>query len=138
MLIIALLTVAAVFVLLFGLRIGGARRRLIAARWPGLVLGALSVVALLRGQLWIALAACGGIAVWLAVSRAREARPKAGAPEDRDDQEARRILGVSRDATVDQIRSAYRAKMAKAHPDRGGSHQDAARLTAARDRLLRR
>jgi hypothetical protein len=28
--------------------------------------------------------------------------------------------------------------MASAHPDRGGAHAQAARLTAARDRLLRR
>ena len=48
------------------------------------------------------------------------------------------ILGLPRDATPDEIRAAYRMKMASAHPDRGGSHNEAARLTAARDRLLKK
>ena len=59
------------------------------------------------------------------------------APDARDI-EARRILGVGPNAAVDEIRAAYRAKMAQAHPDRGGNHADAARLTEARDRLLGR
>ena len=52
--------------------------------------------------------------------------------------EARAILGVGPAATEAEIRQAYREKMARAHPDRGGRHADAARLTAARDFLLKK
>ncbi|MFZ2031677.1 MAG: J domain-containing protein [Vitreimonas sp.] len=51
--------------------------------------------------------------------------------------EARALLGVGLAAAPDEIRAAYRRKIAEAHPDRGGSHDQAARLTAARDTLLK-
>jgi DnaJ-domain-containing protein 1 len=54
------------------------------------------------------------------------------------DIEARQVLGVGANASESDIRSAYRTKMAPAHPDRGGAHNEAARLTAARDRLLKK
>ncbi len=66
-------------------------------------------------------------------------RRAAHAPsEDPRDAAARALLGLAANASEQQIRSAYRAKMARAHPDRGGSNADAARLTAARDRLLKK
>jgi curved DNA-binding protein CbpA len=58
--------------------------------------------------------------------------------ENAQDAEARAVLGVGSTATAAEIRAAYRSKMAHAHPDRGGAHADAARLTAARDRLLKK
>lgn len=66
----------------------------------------------------------------------RRAAPKNAV--DPADAEARTTLGVGAQATEAEIRAAYRTKMAQAHPDRGGRHSDAARLTAARDRLLKK
>jgi hypothetical protein len=54
------------------------------------------------------------------------------------DQEARTLLGVGPEATPEEIRAAHRVLIRTAHPDQGGSAELAARLNAARDRLLRR
>lgn len=43
------------------------------------------------------------------------------------------VLGVKPTATADEIDAAWRAKMQTAHPDRGGSHDEAARLNRARE-----
>ena len=51
--------------------------------------------------------------------------------------EALHLLGLGQDAKEADIIAAHRKKMQKAHPDRGGSTADAARLNAARDLLLR-
>jgi len=55
-----------------------------------------------------------------------------------DDAEARSILGLGPDATPEAINAAWRRLMGRAHPDQGGTEGLAARLNAARDRLLRR
>lgn len=83
--------------------------------------------------------ALGALAVlsWFVAPLLRPAPAAMPTAADPADIEARRILGVGLGATGAEIRSAYRAKIAAAHPDRGGAHDDAARLTAARDRLLR-
>lgn len=134
MLVIALLIVALVFGLLFFGRLAGARRALILERWPAFMLGALALFTLARGGFWLAIAllAAAWIAFWLTAPRAPIA------PDDVADAEAQQILGVPSGASEEEIRAAYRSKMARAHPDRGGAHHDAARLTAARDRLLKR
>jgi curved DNA-binding protein CbpA len=44
-------------------------------------------------------------------------------------------LGIERDATPEQIKEAYRRKAMEAHPDRGGSTDDMARINAAYDTL---
>jgi len=58
--------------------------------------------------------------------------------ETLDDAEARSILGVGPDATPETVNAAWRRLMGRAHPDQGGTEGLAARLNAARDRLLRR
>ena len=58
--------------------------------------------------------------------------------EPRDAAAARRVLGVDRAADAATIRAAHRRLMAEAHPDRGGSAEDARALNAARDLLLGR
>lgn len=46
------------------------------------------------------------------------------------------ILGVSAGASPDEIKRAWRAKIAAAHPDQGGSESAAAEINAARDAML--
>jgi DnaJ-domain-containing protein 1 len=53
-------------------------------------------------------------------------------------EEARAVLGVSAEADAAVIQAAWRRLMARAHPDQGGTEGLAARLNAARDRLLRK
>ncbi|MCU7611096.1 DnaJ domain-containing protein [Anaplasma capra] len=50
--------------------------------------------------------------------------------------EALEILGLSDNATPEQITSAYHRLMKFAHPDRGGSEYFAQKLNQARDTLL--
>jgi len=51
--------------------------------------------------------------------------------------EARAILGVPADASPEVVQAAWRRLMARAHPDQGGTEGLAARVNAARDRLLK-
>ncbi|WP_414731751.1 DnaJ domain-containing protein [Vitreimonas sp.] len=83
----------------------------------------------MAGLIWI---------LWPRLSAPRASKAQASSPPDSAaDAEARSILGVSAHATESDIRAAYRAKMRRSHPDQGGAHNEAARLTAARDRLLK-
>jgi len=92
-------------------------------------------LALSKGA-WISGAALVGAALWLTVSsRIRSVPPRAAGLSDT---EARSILGVGVDATPETINTAWRRLMGRAHPDQGGTEGLAARLNAARDRLLRK
>ena len=133
-----LIVVAALFALLLMGRIGGAHRHELGARWPALLFAGAAIFALTRGAIWpaLALGAFSALAwiVWPSLAATRTS----AAPPNTADAEACAILGVGAHATESEIRSAYRAKMTRAHPDLGGGHAEAARLTAARDRLLGR
>lgn len=93
-----------------------------------------AVLAAARGG-WLIAAGLGGAALWLTVASRQRQTPTRG--EAMDAAEARATLGVGPDATPEQINAAWRRLMARAHPDQGGTEGLAARLNAARDRLLR-
>ncbi|HYD26065.1 molecular chaperone DnaJ [Brevundimonas sp.] len=97
-----------------------------------LIAGAVLLAA--RGA-WLPAAALAGAGLWLTLaSRQRAARPRT---EAMSAAEARSLLGVSADASPQQINAAWKRLMARAHPDQGGTEGLASRLNAARDRLLK-
>jgi len=63
-------------------------------------------------------------------------QPPRSTPKGMSVHEAATILGVSIDATVIQIKSAYRKLMLKHHPDKGGNAEYAAKLNIARDVMI--
>ncbi|WP_303719630.1 molecular chaperone DnaJ [Brevundimonas naejangsanensis] len=102
-----------------------------AALLAGAVLAAARGAWLISGGM-----ALGG--VWLAVqSRVRPPAPKAQPSERMSEAEARAILGVTAGADAQTVQAAWRRLMARAHPDQGGTEGLAARVNAARDRLLK-
>lgn len=139
MLLISLLALGAVFALLLLARVGGARRAQWVQRWPAVLLAGAAIIVLVRGGIWPGLAlAAAAVVAWTILPLQLSGNTRAPTAETPEDAAARAALGVGPTATHAEIRSAYRTKMAQAHPDRGGGHEQAARLTAARDRLLRK
>ncbi|MEH3146091.1 MAG: molecular chaperone DnaJ [Methylobacterium frigidaeris] len=63
-----------------------------------------------------------------------------GAPQPgtMTEEEAYQVLGLERGAPLDDVRRAHRTLMKRLHPDQGGSGYLAARVNAAKDRLLNR
>lgn len=82
------------------------------------------------GKLVPGLALMAGAGIWLLRRRAGRRR-RAMPPED-----ARRLLGVGADASLDEIRAAHRRLIARVHPDAGGSAELAHRVNVARDILV--
>lgn len=115
-----------------GRRNGGDFRTLAAVlavlAWAG------AAAAGLRGA-WLLAVPLGLAGSWLAVAARRRKGPAAVQP-GMDEGEARATLGVGADAGPEDIQAAYLKQMMSAHPDRGGTTGLAARLNAARDRLL--
>lgn len=102
----------------------------------------LSAVLLAGGALaafkgvWITAVGLAGAGLWLAVaSRQRQVTRR---DEGLSVAEARSILGVGPDAGEAEIQAAWRRAAARVHPDQGGTQGLAARVNAARDRLLKR
>jgi hypothetical protein len=97
-----------------------------------MIAGAVLLAA--RGA-WLPAAALGGAGVWLTLSsRQRAPVPRA---EAMSPAEARALLGVTAEATPQEINAAWKRLMGRAHPDQGGTEGLASRLNAARDRLLK-
>lgn len=140
MVLFALVALALIFGVLFVGRVGAARRRELMRQWPTVLFAGAALLMLARGSVRAALlfGALATVAWFVTPLFRQRATPQSVRADDPADAEARAILGIGPTATESEIRSAYRAKMAQAHPDRGGGHVEAARLTAARDRLLKR
>ena len=109
----------------------------IAATLLGAVMLAGGVLAGSHGA-WIAAAGLVGAGAYLIWSSRIRTAPVSARAEPMDAAEARAILGVDRDASPQTIHAAWRRVMARAHPDQGGTEGLAARVNAARDRLLKR
>ena len=79
-------------------------------------------------KLLIALVVLAGLAVlWLGLAR------RVGTMNAAD---ARALLGVDKQATLEEIREAHRRLIVRVHPDAGGSAELAHRVNAARDTLV--
>ncbi|MDF2493547.1 MAG: hypothetical protein K0S66_481 [Sphingomonas sp.] len=87
--------------------------------------------------LFALLVAYAGWRLWKNGFGGKPAQRRVVAVDPTDAAEARRLLGVDRLADEATIRAAHRRLMAAAHPDRGGSPEQARALNAARDLLLR-
>ena len=99
---------------------------------------------LLKGDGWRVGAGVTSIIVGLWSATEARRRPqirKVMAPPPKSElslSEARAILGVGPEATLDEVRAAYARLIQMAHPDKGGTAGLAAQLNAARDRLIKR
>ena len=113
----------------------------IAATILGAVLLAGAVLAGSRGA-WLTSAGMAAAGFYFIVSSRMRPVKAASAPPDSSgamsEAEARSILGVNAGATPKEINAAWRRLMGLAHPDQGGTEGLAARVNAARDRLLRK
>lgn len=113
---------------------GGGQWRVAATLFSAVMLAG-GVLLASRGA-WVPAAGLIGASLWLTIaSRQRAVAPRSDAMSDT---EARAILGVSADATVQDINAAWKRLMGRAHPDQGGTQGLASRLNAARDHLLKR
>jgi hypothetical protein len=106
----------------------------VAATLFSAVMLAGGVLLAMRGA-WLPAGGLIGAALWLTLASRQRASPSRG---DRlSEAEARSVLGVEADATPQAVNAAWRRLMGRAHPDQGGTEGLAARLNAARDRLLK-
>jgi hypothetical protein len=114
----------------------------------------LAAIALALSGLWpVAMSLVGGLAVygkpilrafglWLAIKRFRKpnANPGSKGPAQNlspmDKAQARKILEVRPNASIEDITMAHKRLMAKNHPDKGGSTYLASQINQAKDVLL--
>jgi hypothetical protein len=111
------------------------RRAMTTVIWIGI--GVVALFLLLRGLFFPAAFVVLGGLVFLRYMFAPQG-PSGGAPRasDLSIAEACQILGLGNDPSRSEVETAYKKLIQKVHPDHGGSDWLAARLTAARDRLL--
>lgn len=108
-----------------------------------IVAGSMAGIALIAGGLlavtgrMVPGAVLAGLGLVLAVTARRGALP-APTLDKTELAEAREILGVAANATREEIQAAYGRLIRAVHPDVGGTSGLAARLNAARDRLLKK
>jgi hypothetical protein len=115
-------------------RRGRAEWRVAATLFSAVLIGG-GVLLAFRGA-WLPAAGLVGAGLWLTVaSRQRVVAPRS---EAMSEAEARSLLGVPAGATQQEINTAWKRLMGRAHPDQGGTEGLASRLNAARDRLLKR
>ncbi len=115
-------------------RRGQAEWRVAATLFSAVLIGG-GVLLAFRGA-WLPAAGLVGAGLWLTVaSRQRVVAPRS---EAMSEAEARSLLGVPATATPQEINTAWKRLMGRAHPDQGGTEGLASRLNAARDRLLKR
>ncbi|WP_114954548.1 J domain-containing protein [Sphingosinicella terrae] len=79
-------------------------------------------------KLVLLLAVAAGI--WLWWRRQSRLRPRMPAAE------ARALLGIGEQASLQEVRDAHRRLIARVHPDAGGSAELATKVNAARDALV--
>ena len=115
-------------------RRGRAEWRVAATLFSAVLIGA-GVLLAFRGA-WLPAAGLVGAGLWLTV--ASRQRVVAARSEAMSEAEARSLLGVPPTATPQEINTAWKRLMGRAHPDQGGTEGLASRLNAARDRLLKR
>ena len=107
----------------------------VAATLISAALIAGGALALAKGT-WILGGGLVAAGLWMVLSsRIRTVPPR---PDGLSVSEAASLLGVPADAAPEAVNSAWRRLMGRAHPDQGGTEGLAARLNAARDRLLRK
>lgn len=116
--------------------------------WLGIGLLALAAGFLaLTGRMGAALAALAGLMVWAGriinlLNMGRQFGGLFGAKHPppspaMTEEEALRILGLARGATVEEIKAAHRRIIEQIHPDHGGSDYLAAKVNLAKDFLLK-
>ena len=79
-------------------------------------------------KLLLLLALVAGVWLWW--------KPNQGVRAVMPPSEARALLGVGDQASLQEIRDAHRRLIARVHPDAGGSAELATRVNAARDALV--
>ena len=102
------------------------------------ILGVLGAIGAVKGAWPMALSGWGGAAfmIWRMGKVAREAPLKRTAELTAENRErAERLLALPATYSVEDVDAAYRSAAKLAHPDAGGSADQIAALTAARDLL---
>lgn len=75
--------------------------------------------------------------LWVGASDGQQAAARAVDPDRLDEDDAYSVLGLAPGASAAAVKDAHRRLMKQYHPDYGGTVEIAARINAARERLLR-